>query len=104
MAVKSMILKDLRCFACSILSIIESITYDFGGAVACKSVILMDLKSFRIILLRTSCGTAKTQSRQGRLFPFRNSSVNRTSQSAKLYYLRVMANVKRNRGGWDRLG
>jgi len=64
MAVKSMILKDLRLFTCSNLSIVDSTTYDFGCEVACKSVILMDLKSFRIILLREA---ARDQRKRGKL-------------------------------------
>jgi hypothetical protein len=69
MAAKSMILKGLRCFTCSILSIIDSTTYDFGYEVACKSVILMDLKSFRIILLRVILGSTDLRLRQGQSFP-----------------------------------
>jgi hypothetical protein len=49
---KSVDLKGLWLFTCSNLNIVDSITYDFGIEVACKRVILMDLKSFRIILLR----------------------------------------------------
>jgi hypothetical protein len=59
MAAKSMILKDLRCLTCSNLNIIESISHEIRSSLACKSMILIDLKSFRIILLRVSCWTPK---------------------------------------------
>ncbi len=52
MSSKSVIPKDLRVLPVSILSIADSITYDFSRKVTRKSVILNNLKSFRIILLR----------------------------------------------------
>ena len=39
-----MILKDLACFTCSNLNILDSMTYEIRSSMACKSVILIDLK------------------------------------------------------------
>jgi hypothetical protein len=47
-----MILKGLRCLLFVTLNILDPVTYGPWPNMAAKSVILLDLKSFRIILLR----------------------------------------------------
>ena len=62
----------LVCFTVSNLNVLFSITYDFGVEVASKSVILMDLKSFRIILLRGASNQGDSRFRQGDFSHFGN--------------------------------
>jgi hypothetical protein len=57
-----MILNGLWCLLFVILNIVDPVTYGPWPNVAAKSVILLDLKSFRIILLRGALlGAPETQ-------------------------------------------
>ena len=81
MAVKSMILKDLRWFTCSNLNILDPMTYDSYEVFGAKSVILMDLKSFRIILLQVMLRRGENSAGKGDFSHFGNNTRNGPSRT-----------------------